>query len=220
MRPRTVDAGGEATGKLIVRVDRTDPSKNIVRGFRAYALLLEEHPELHGTVAMFCQLDPSRQDITAYIDYLAQVKAAASAVNSRFATADWTPLHVNLDSNFQAGVAAYREYDVLFVNPVADGMNLVSKEGPLVNERDGVVVLSDQAGSYNELGPYVVTVNPFDIAQQADALLEALRMPAPERAERADALRKQVVESDVQAWMQAPLDDIAALRLGRPLEAR
>ncbi len=220
MRPRTVDAGGEATGKLIVRVDRTDPSKNIVRGFRAYALLLEEHPELHGTVAMFCQLDPSRQDITAYIDYLAQVKAAASAVNSRFATADWTPLHVNLDSNFQAGVAAYREYDVLFVNPVADGMNLVSKEGPLVNERDGVVVLSDQAGSYNELGPYVVTVNPFDIAQQADALLEALRMPAPERAERADALRKQVVESDVQAWMQAQLDDIAALRLGRPLEAR
>jgi trehalose 6-phosphate synthase len=216
MRPQTDDD----TGKLIVRVDRTDPSKNIVRGFRAYALLLEEHPELHGKVAMFCQLDPSRQDITAYIDYLAQVKAAASAVNSRFQTADWTPLHVNLDSNFQAGVAAYREYDVLFVNPVADGMNLVSKEGPLVNERDGVVVLSDQAGSYNELGPYVVSVNPFDVAQQAEALLEALRMPAPERAERAEAMRRQVVESDVREWMRAQLDDITALRLGTPMEAR
>jgi trehalose 6-phosphate synthase len=216
MRPQPAD-GSEGT--LIVRVDRTDPSKNIVRGFKAYALLLEEHPELHGKVSMFCQLDPSRQDITAYIDYLAQVKAAATAVNHRFATSTWTPLHVNLDSNFQAGVAAYREYDVLFVNPVADGMNLVSKEGPLVNEHDGVVVLSDQAGSYNELGPYVVTVNPFDVAQQADALLEAIRMPMPERHERAEALRRQVIEHDVRDWMQQQLDDIMALRQGQPLGA-
>ena len=222
MRPKVLDEAGEdaGTGKLIVRVDRTDPSKNIVRGFRAYSLLLEEHPELHGTVSMFCQLDPSRQDITAYIDYLAQVKAAATAVNHRFGTASWTPLHVNLDSNFQAGVAAYREYDVLFVNPVADGMNLVSKEGPLVNERDGVVVLSDQAGSYNELGPHVVTVNPFDVAQQADALLEAIRMPAPERHERAQALRQQVVDHDVRDWMQAQLDDLLALRTGSTLAPR
>ncbi len=216
MRPQTEDDDG----KLIVRVDRTDPSKNIVRGFKAYSLLLEEHPELHGTVSMFCQLDPSRQDIAAYIDYLAQVKAAATAVNHRFGTSTWTPLHVNLDSNFQAGVAAYREYDVLFVNPVADGMNLVSKEGPLVNERDGVVVLSDQAGSYNELGPHVVTVNPFDITQQAEALLEALRMPAPERHERAEALRRQVIEHDVRDWMQAQLDDIAALQNGEPMVVR
>jgi len=217
MRPVPED-GSE--GKLIVRVDRTDPSKNIVRGFRAYALLLEEHPELHGRVSMFCQLDPSRQDIAAYIDYLAQVKSAATEVNHRFSTPTWTPLHVNLDSNFQAGVAAYREYDVLFVNPVADGMNLVSKEGPLVNERDGVVVLSDQAGSFNELGPSVVPVNPFDVAQQADALLEALRMPEGERRERAATLRQQVTDNDVRAWMQAQLDDIARLRAGQPLEAR
>jgi trehalose 6-phosphate synthase len=210
MRPQPPDGDG----RLIVRVDRTDPSKNIVRGFRAYALLLQEHPELHGRVSMFCQLDPSRQDITEYVDYLAQVKAAASAVNNRFATATWTPLHVNLDSNFQAGVAAYREYDVLFVNPVADGMNLVSKEGPLVNERDGVVVLSDQAGSFNELGPHVVPVNPFDVAQQSEALLDAIRMPQPERVERAAALRRQVVECDVRAWMQQQLDDIVALRDG------
>jgi trehalose 6-phosphate synthase len=216
MRPKTPDDDGA----LIVRVDRTDPSKNIVRGFRAYALLLDEHPELHGKVSMFCQLDPSRQDITAYIDYLAQVKAAASEVNERFQTATWTPLHVNLDSNFQAAVAAYREYDVLFVNPVADGMNLVSKEGPLVNERDGVVVLSDQAGSFNELGPYVVSVNPFDVAQQADAMYEAIQMSADERRERAVALRRQVIEHDVRAWMNAQLADIAALRAGEPLVLR
>ena len=216
MRPDTPDGDG----RLIVRVDRTDPSKNIVRGFRAYSLLLEEHPELHGKVSMFCQLDPSRQDITAYVDYLAQVKAAATAVNHRFGTSSWTPLHVNLDSNFQAGVAAYREYDVLFVNPVADGMNLVSKEGPLVNERDGVVVLSDQAGSYNELGPHVVPINPFDVAQQAEALYEALSMDAGARSERAEALRRQLVEHDVRLWMQSQLDDIAALQAGEPLVVR
>ncbi|MCW2974575.1 MAG: Trehalose-6-phosphate synthase [Thermoleophilia bacterium] len=198
-------------GRLIVRVDRTDPSKNIVRGFEAYRLLLTEHPELHGNVAMFCQLDPSRQDIAEYVDYLAQVKAAAKALNQRFGTEDWTPVHVNLDSNFQAGVAAYLEYDVLFVNPVADGMNLVSKEGPLINERDGVVVLSDQAGSFNELGPYVIPANPFDITQQAEALLEALRMGAPERAERAGALRDQVRARDVTRWMDSQLDDIEAV---------
>jgi trehalose 6-phosphate synthase len=201
-------------GRLIVRVDRTDPSKNIVRGFHAYRLLLTEHPELHGKVSMFCQLDPSRQDIAEYIDYLAQVKQAARAVNDRFGTADWTPLHVNLDSDFQSGVAAYLEYDVLFVNPVADGTNLVSKEGPLVNEQDGVVVLSDQAGSFNELGPYVLPTNPFDISQGADALLEALRMPRPERAERAASLKRQVREHDVTAWMDAQLADIASVQAG------
>lgn len=207
MRP----GGEDQDGCLIVRVDRTDPSKNIVRGFEAYTLLLEEHPELHGTVSMFCQLDPSRQDIAEYVDYLAQVRAAADAINKRFGTDTWRPLHVNLDSNFQAAVAAYLEYDVLFVNPVADGMNLVSKEGPLVNTRDGAVVLSDQAGSYNELGPYVVTINPFDVSQQADALLEAIRMPQPERAERAQALRRQVLEHDVTHWMDVQLRDIVAL---------
>jgi trehalose 6-phosphate synthase len=203
---------GGSDGRLIVRVDRTDPSKNIVRGFEAYRLLLTEHHELHGRVSMFCQLDPSRQDIAEYVDYLAQVKAAAKALNQRFGTPDWTPLHLNLDSSFQSGVAAYLEYDVLFVNPVADGMNLVSKEGPLVNERDGVVVLSDQAGSFNELGPNVIPVNPFDITQQAEAMLEALRMGAPERAERAAALRRQVREHDVTRWMDAQLADIAAVR--------
>ena len=109
---------------------------------------------------------------------------------------------------------------MLYVNPVADGMNLVSKEGPLVNERDGVVVLSDQAGSYNELGPNVVPVNPFDITQQADALLDAIRMPRPERRERAEAMRRQVIEHDVRHWMDAQLEDIAALRSGKPLAVR
>jgi trehalose 6-phosphate synthase len=204
-------------GKLIVRVDRTDPSKNIVRGYRAYELLLHEHPELHGEVAMFCQLDPSRQDVPEYSRYLERIQATAERLNATFGTSTWTPLHVNLDSNFLAGVAGYCEYDVLYVNPVADGMNLVSKEGPLVNERDGVVVLSDQAGSFNELGPYVTAINPFDVAQQADALYAALTMDTEQRVARAQMLRQQVQVYDVRRWMDDQLDEIERITEGAPL---
>lgn len=204
-------------GKLIVRVDRTDPSKNIVRGFRAYELLLHEHPELHGEVAMFCQLDPSRQDVPEYSRYLERIQAAAERVNSAFGTAGWQPLHVNLDSNFLAGVAGYCEYDVLFVNPVADGMNLVSKEGPLVNERDGVVVLSEQAGSFNELGPYVTAINPFDVAQQSEALHVALTMEPERRTARAQMLRQHVETYDVRRWMDDQLDEIERITEGAQL---
>lgn len=216
MRPTTDDGDG----KLIVRVDRTDPSKNIVRGFAAYSLLLHEHPELHGRVSMFSQLDPSRQDIPAYATYKEQILAAANEINHAYATSTWTPLHINLDSNFQAAVAAYCEYDVLYVNPVADGMNLVSKEGPLVNERNGVVVLSDQAGSFNELGPYVESINPFDISQQADALYRALMRDELERIADAQQLRAQVVEWDVAKWIHDQLDDMIALSQGEALAVR
>jgi trehalose 6-phosphate synthase len=133
-------------------------------------------------------------------------------VNRTFGTGTWQPLVLNLDSNFLAAVAAYTEYDVLFVNPVADGMNLVSKEGPLVNERDGVVVLSDQAGSFNELAGYVSPIDPFDIGQQADALYEALHLEEERRAARASLIRQQVTVHDVQRWIEAQLADIATVQ--------
>jgi trehalose 6-phosphate synthase len=199
-------------GMLIVRVDRTDPSKNIVRGMLAFGLLLHEHPELHGRVAMYCQLDPSRQDIPEYVGYKDEIITAAEGVNHAYGYGGWQPVVLNLDASFQAAVAAYQEYDVLFVNPVADGMNLVSKEGPVVNERAGVLVLSEQAGSYRELGAHAVSVNPFDIAEQADALYTALNMLPDERAARASALREQVVQHDVRKWMNDQLRDLFRVR--------
>ncbi len=198
-------------GHLVVRVDRTDPSKNIVRGFSAWALLLQEHPELHGKVTMFCQLDPSRQEVPEYARYFRRLMAEAGAINATWGSGSWQPLVLNTDPDFMAAVAAYCEYDVLFVNPVADGMNLVSKEGPTVNERSGVVVLSEQAGSYRELGEHVLAVNPFDVAAQADALYAAITMPASERDQRASALRQQVRDNDISHWIHAQLDDLLAI---------
>jgi trehalose 6-phosphate synthase len=197
-----------ADGSLIVRVDRSDPSKNILRGIDAYALLLHEHPELHGRVAMFCQLDPSRQSIAEYRNYLDTIHAKVAEFDARFGSGSWRPLVVNEDSSFLAAVAAYLEYDVLYVNPVADGMNLVSKEGPLINERDGVVVLSERAGSYNELAPHVIGINPFDVAGQADALATAINMDAERRSVRANALREQVRTHGLDRWIATQVEDI------------
>ena len=194
--------------KLIVRVDRTDPSKNIVRGFRAYELLLEEHPELHGHVGMLALLDPSRQDIPEYSEYMGAIQRAARVVNDRFRFESW--LHLRIEDNFAQSVAAYKQFDVLLVNAIFDGMNLVAKEAPLVNTCDGVLVLSENAGAHDELGEWALTVNPFDLSGQAAALYEALTMGEEERRARLGAIQAQVREHDIAAWIESQLADLDA----------
>jgi trehalose 6-phosphate synthase len=194
--------------KLILRVDRTDPSKNVVRGFRAFELYLEAHPEAHGTVGMLALLDPSRQDIPEYSEYLGAIQRESRRVNDRFQRNGWTPVEVAIEDNFIGAVAAYKQFDVVMVNSIFDGLNLVSKEAPLVNERDGVVILSENAGSFEELGEWVVGVNPFDVAGQAEALHRALTMPAAERRERIEAIRAYLREHDVAAWVDGQLADL------------
>ncbi|HEY8317115.1 MAG TPA: trehalose-6-phosphate synthase, partial [Gaiellaceae bacterium] len=201
---------------LVVRVDRTDPSKNVVRGFRAFALFLEQHPELHGRVAMLALLDPSRQDVPEYADYRAAIEHEAHKVNDRFATAGWQPVDLQIADNFAQSIAAYKQYDALLVNPVFDGLNLVSKEAPIVNDRDGVLILSENAGSHEELGEWALTVNPFDISGQAEAISTALTMAVGERKRRASALRAHVREHDLAAWIGAQLADIDRVAANSP----
>jgi trehalose 6-phosphate synthase len=196
---------------LIVRVDRTDPSKNIVRGFRALALLLESHPELAHRVGMLALLDPSRQGLSDYTEYLSAIEREARTVNERFGDDEWQPVDLQVGDNFPQAVAAYKQYDVLLVNPIFDGMNLVAKEAPLVNGRDGVVVLSENAGAHDELGEWALTVNPFDIEGQAEALYEALTMPVAERRRRAEALSGYVRLNGIEAWTDAQLADLDRL---------
>ena len=167
--------------KLVVRVDRTDPSKNIVRGFRAFELYLDAHPEMHRRIGMLALLDPSRQDIPEYAEYLGAIQREARRVNDRFQQSGWRPIDLEIADDFAKSVAAYKQFDVLLVNAIFDGMNLVAKEAPLVNERDGVVVLSENAGAHAELGEWALTVNPFDVEGQAEAIENALAMDADER---------------------------------------
>jgi trehalose 6-phosphate synthase len=197
---------------LVVRVDRTDPSKNIVRGFRAFELYLDAHPEMHLRVAMLALLDPSRQDIPEYAEYLGAIEREARRVNDRFQQNGWRPILLEVDDNFPKSVAAYKQFDVLLVNAIFDGMNLVAKEAPLVNARDGVVVLSENAGAHAELGDWALSVNPFDVDGQAAAIHAALTMDGGERRRRLDAIRAHVREHDVNSWLDllfAALDRVA-----------
>jgi trehalose 6-phosphate synthase len=133
---------------------------------------------------------PSRETLADYLGYRQEVEAVVRSINARWATSDWTPILLDLTDNYPRSIAALRRYDALLVNPIRDGLNLVAKEGPLVNERDGVLLLSPGAGAWDELSAYAVEAHPFDVASTAEAMGTALRMPADERATRADALKK------------------------------
>jgi trehalose 6-phosphate synthase len=199
--------------KLVVRVDRTDPSKNIVRGFRAFELYLAGHPEMHRRVGMLALLDPSRQDIPEYAEYLGAIQREARRVNDRFQQSGWRPIDLEIADDFAKSVAAYKQFDVLLVNAIFDGMNLVAKEAPLVNEHNGVVVLSENAGAHAELGEWALTVNPFDVEGQAEAIGRALSMDIGERRMRLEAIRTHVREHDLNRWtdtLLAALDRVAA----------
>jgi len=174
--------------QLLLRSDRVELSKNLLRGFLAYEELLAERPQLRGGVVFVARLYASRTDLADYLAYRAETEQLAARINERFGNAGWSPVVVQIADDFPATVAAFRRYDVLLVNPVRDGMNLVAKEGPVVNGRDGVLVLSRQAGAFEELGADALAVNPFDVSGTARALGEALAMPAAERAPRAARL--------------------------------
>jgi trehalose 6-phosphate synthase len=199
--------------KLIVRVDRTDPSKNIVRGFRAFELYLETHRDMVGRVAMLALLNPSRQGVSEYARYVEAIEHEARRVNDRFREGAWVPIELQIGDDFPKSLAAYKQFDVLLVNAIFDGMNLVAKEAPLVNERDGVVVLSENTGAHAELGEWAVSVNPFDVAGQATALADALELSETERRRRLEAIRAHVREHDIGAWIElqlVALDRVAA----------
>ena len=189
---------------VVLRVDRTDPSKNVVRGLRAFGLMLARHPELRGRVRMVALLTASRQDIPEYVDYVAAVEREAAALGDA--------VDLRIGDDFARSVAAYKQFDVLFVNPVFDGLNLVSKEAPYVNTRDGVLVLSENAGSHAELGEWALTVNPFDVSGQADALYAALTMKPEEKRRRLEAIRAHVRTHDVREWGELQMSDLQGVR--------
>ena len=198
-------------GMLLLRVDRMDLSKNIVRGFRAYGRMIERHPELKGEVTFFAGLQPSRGDIPEYAAYAEAVKQAAEEVNAGHGTDEWRPVILATEDNFPRAIAAYKNYDVLLVNAVRDGMNLVAKEAAVVNERNGVLILSEGAGAHEELGEHALTVNPFDVEETAEAIHRALTMGPEERARRAAGIRDQVRRHDVRAWISDQLVDLDRL---------
>jgi trehalose 6-phosphate synthase len=192
---------------LILRVDRIEPSKNILRGLEAYRTLLDKYPEHRGRVQMLALLVPSRMEVDEYQHYLRDIMADSGMINAEFSDELWEPVRIVVGENYNRAIAAMQLYDVLLVNPIADGMNLVAKEGVLVNQRDGVLLLSESAGAFYELGDEALTVSPFDIAGMADSINEALEMPSDERHRREEVLRERVIKADVRRWFYAQVED-------------
>jgi trehalose 6-phosphate synthase len=200
---------------LILRVDRADLSKNILRGFTAFDLFLEQHPEFSEEVTFIAHLIPSRQDVPEYAEYLERIEALVAVVNHRHGTPDWMPIELRLRENLEEAIAAYKHYDLLMVNAMFDGMNLIAKEGPLVNERNGVSLLSENTGAHEELAEFALSVNPFDVQDQADAIHRALTMSAEERAWRAQGLKRVISARNPGDWVDDQVRDIEAKRKGR-----
>ena len=199
---------------LILRVDRADLSKNVLRGFTAFDLFLEQHPEFAERITFTAQLMPSRTDVPEYAEYLEKIEALVAVVNHRHGTPDWMPIDLKLRDDLDEAVASYKHYDVMMVNAMFDGMNLVAKEGPLVNERDGVSILGENTGAHEELGEFALSVNPFDVQELADAIFAALTMSAEERSWRAQGLKRIVTARDPGDWVDDQLADIDAKRRG------
>jgi trehalose 6-phosphate synthase len=193
---------------LIIRVDRADLSKNVLRGFTAFDVFLQAHPEFREKVTFIAHLQPSRQDVPEYAEYLERIEALVAVINHRHGTTDWMPIDLRIYENFEEAVARYKHFDLLMVNSLFDGMNLVAKEGPAVNTRDGVVMLSENTGAHEELADCALSVNPFDIQEQADEIYRALTMDAEERRVRAARLREIVEARDPGDWIEAQLTDI------------
>ena len=201
---------------VIVRVDRLEPTKNIVRGFQAYEELLRRYPDLHGRVRHLAFLVPSREGLDRYRIYARDVRRMIRHINAAFGTPEWRPITVFFENNRARALAAMRRYDVLLVNPIIDGMNLVVKEGPVVNQRDGAIVLSRTAGAFQQMRRAVLPVTPTDIEETTERLREALLMSMPERQERARIAREVALSTSPTDWVLRQLRDAAAVRGTKP----
>jgi trehalose 6-phosphate synthase len=188
--------------RLVVRVDRIELSKNLLRGFLAFEDLLAEQPQWRERVVFAAFVYPSREGLPEYLAYRQEVEGLVRRINQTWATPEWTPILYDDTDDFPRSVAGLRRYDVLVVNPVRDGLNLVAKEGPLVNERDGVLVLSRESGAWSELGSAAIGLNPFDVTATSDILHRALTMDDGARRTHATEVRSL-------AGARAPADWVA-----------
>ncbi|HCP23504.1 MAG: trehalose-6-phosphate synthase [SAR202 cluster bacterium] len=199
---------GEVT---IVRIDRAEPNKNIVRGFRAYELLLNRYPDLKGKVKFLAFLVPSRTHIRQYQRYMDEIQQVIQQINNNHGNDQWQPIVPYIENNYTQAIAGMKLYDALLVNTIIEGMNLVAKEGPVVNNKDGVLVLSQSSGVYPQLAHSALGVSPTDIEGTMEAMYQAITMSAEERKDRASRLLESVYKEDISNWLLLQMQDISQL---------
>ena len=202
---------GGARERVLVRVDRLEPSKNILRGFLAYEALLQRQPRLRGRISFLAFLVPSRTGLREYGHYGREVQNAVDRINARFGRSGWRPVQIFYENDYAQALAGLSIADVVLVNPLVDGMNLVAKEAVVVSQRDAVLVLSETAGAFDQMADGALAVAPADVVGTADAIAAALAMPVDERRRRLAKLRRGVEREDITWWLQRQLEDLAEL---------
>lgn len=186
---------------VIARTDRLELSKNLLRGFWAFDEMLSMRSDLHGEVVFMASFSPSRTNVSDYTRYRIEVEAAIEEINARWGTESWTPVRYSVENNFFASVALLRRYDVLLVNPIRDGLNLVASEGPIVNIRNGTLLLSREAGVFDDIAGLAIEVHPYDIMQTAQAMSDAIDMDADQRANTASDLEAIARSRYPKLWL-------------------
>jgi trehalose 6-phosphate synthase len=197
---------------LFYRTDRADLSKNIIRGFQAYELFLHKYPQYQGKVKFLTTGKPTRQQIREYHNYYYDIMDIIKDINIKYGTDDWKPIELIFKADYKLVVAAFKNYDCMIVNPIADGMNIVPKEASAVNQQEGVIILSDKTGCFEELKDHVLAVNPYDISQTAEAYHNALKMDKNERSKRFEKLQEIVAQRTIYHWISEQFEDIEKIK--------
>lgn len=199
----------ELAGQLVIaRSDRIELSKNLIRGFLAFETLLEREAQWRGRVTFAASIYPSRESNPDYVSYRRDLERTVTAINAKWATSTWTPIVLDETDNYPLSLAMLARADVVFINPIRDGLNLVAKEAMLVNERDALLALSPAAGAWDELSEVAFQVDPFDVRQCAQVLHELLSTDPTRRADLAQGLRKRAGARTPALWLHDQLDAV------------
>ncbi|GGL64843.1 alpha,alpha-trehalose-phosphate synthase (UDP-forming) [Wenxinia marina] len=194
--------------KLILGVDRLDYSKGIPNRFSAFGEFLATGEDGEPRATLLQIAPPSREDVEAYREIREELETLSGRVNGNHAELDWTPIRYirrGLPRDVLAGL--YRRADAMLVTPLADGMNLVAKEYVAAQDGadPGVLILSHFAGAAEQLDAALM-VNPYDTAETAKAIRQALSMPEHERRARHLSLIRTIRETDIAWWTATYLD--------------
>lgn len=197
---------------LFYRTDRADLSKNIIRGFQAYELFLHKYPQYQGKVKFLTTGKPTRQQIREYYDYYYDIMDIIENINVKYGTDDWKPIEWIFKADYELVIAAFKNYDCIIVNPIADGMNIVPKEASAVNKNQGIIILSEKAGCFDELKDHVLAINPYDISQTAEAYHKAIKMEKNERKQRSKNLQNTISQRTIYHWISEQFEDIKKIK--------
>lgn len=200
----------------IMTAARIDPTKNLRVTLEGYGQMLADKPDLCGKVVFLTFLTPSREGVQIYQKLEADLRQLGKMINETYGTPDWQPLYLFFGHNQETVLKALKDYDVLAVVPIKDGMNLVVKEGPEVNKKNGVVVLSEGTGAFHQLKDGVISISSScNVKKISSALSEALDMPEQLRKEKAKVLREAIRNYDLRRWLREQLRDMLRMALSK-----